>query len=121
MPDAQPRTYSSKRLRFATYEAMLADFDERGLGDGLPVVPATEEAVDEFVAASGLDPSVVIGSIPPTWGEATVEKIAINTVMAGCRPQHMPVIVASVEAMLEERFNLFGLQATTHPAAPLVL
>lgn len=121
MPEAQPRTYSSKRLRFASYEAMLAHLDERGLGDGLPVVPATEDAVDRHIAASGLDPSVVIGSIPPTWGEATVEKIAINAVMAGCLPQYLPVIITAVQAMLEEQFNLFGLQATTHPAAPLVL
>jgi hypothetical protein len=51
-------------------------------------------------------------------GEATVEKIAINAVMAGCTPEAMPVIITALEAMLEEEFNLYGIQATTHPVAP---
>jgi hypothetical protein len=63
----------------------------------------------------------VVGNIPPSWGQATVEKVAINAVMAGCRPEFMPVVITSLEAMMSERFNLYGLQATTHPAAPMVI
>jgi hypothetical protein len=113
--------FSSAAWKYPTYEAMLSDFEERRIGDGLPVVPATQEAVARFVAASGLDASHVVGDLPPTWGEATIEKIAVNAVMAGCRPEYMPVLVTAIEAMLEQPFNLYGLQATTHPAAPLVL
>jgi hypothetical protein len=100
---------------------MLADFGRRGLGDGLPLVPPAEELVDRFVTASGREPGEVLGAVPPQWGECTVEKIAVNAAMAGCEPRYMPVVTAAVEAMLEEEFNLFALQATTHPGAPLVL
>ena len=100
---------------------MLTDRDRRGLGDGLPVAPPTEYVVDQLVAACGREPSEVVGAIPPAWGEASIEKIAVNAAMAGCLPGHLPVVIAAVEAMLEEQFNLPALQATTHPGAPLVL
>ncbi|MER3419161.1 MAG: hypothetical protein C4290_00950 [Chloroflexota bacterium] len=59
--------------------------------------------------------------LPPRQGEATVERIAINAVMAGCRPEYLPVVIAAVEAMADPDFNLDGVQATTHPVAPLVI
>lgn len=59
--------------------------------------------------------------MPPAWGAATIEKLAINSVMAGCLPAYFPVVVAAVEAMLDPAFNLFGVQATTHPVAPLLI
>jgi hypothetical protein len=59
--------------------------------------------------------------MPPLWRDATLEKLAINAVMAGCVPEHFPVIVAAVEAMLDPAFNLYGVQATTHPVAPLLI
>ena len=96
-------------------------FEEWGWGDGLPIVPATASLVESFVSASGREPDEVIGYVPPAWGEATVEKIAINAAIAGCLPEYMPVVLAAVEAALEPSFNLLGIQATTHSCAPLVL
>ena len=89
--------------------------------DGLPILPPTVEAVEKMILACGMDPRRVVASIPPLLGEATVEKIAINAVMAGCLPQYLPVIVAAVEAMADESFNLTFSQATTHPSCPLLI
>ena len=96
-------------------------FIERGWSDGLPIIPPTEQAVEKMILGTKRDPSDVIANIPPCWGEATVEKIAINAVMAGCLPEYMPLIVTVVEAMAEERFRLAEIQPTTHPVAPLII
>ena len=84
-------------------------------------MPPTEARVETMLAGIDADPDHVVGKIPPLWAEATVEKIAINAVMAGCGPEVMPVLVAALEAMLEPVFNLYGVQATTHPVAPLLI
>src|SRR5262249_24111947 len=67
------------------------------------------------------DPEQVLGMLPPRQGEATVEKLAINAVMAGCLPEYLPVLIAAVEAVADPDFNLDGVQATTHPVAPLIV
>lgn len=94
---------------------------ENGWTDGFPIVPPTEVLVQHMVTASGRDPMEVLGVVPPRYGVATVEAVAVNAVMAGCRPKYMPVVIAAVEAMLDERFDVQGLQATSDPAAPLVI
>jgi hypothetical protein len=91
----------------------------RTFGDPLPVIPPTVERVERMV--KGRDPLEVIGRIPPCYGEATVEKIAANAVMAGCTSELMRVLLTLVRAVCDERFNTHGLQATTHFAAPLIL
>ena len=91
----------------------------REFGDPLPVIPPTVERVDRMM--SGLDPAEIIGRIPPCYGEATVEKIAANAVMAGCEPAMMSVLLPLVRAVCDERFNIHGVQATTHFAAPLII
>jgi len=93
----------------------------RAFGDALPVVPPTVERVDAMVRAADRDPREVIARIPPCYGEATVEKIAANAVMAGCRPEMMRVLIPLMRAVSDERFNAHGVQATTHFAAPLIL
>lgn len=90
-------------------------------GDALPVIPPTVEKVEAMIAATGLSPQTVIARIPPMYGEATVEKIAANAVMAGCVPEMMRVLLPLVRAACDERFNLHGVQATTHFAAPLIM
>jgi hypothetical protein len=92
-------------------------FYREGCTDGLPIIPPTPERVAKMIEYNQLDPKQVIATIPPQNGEATVEKIAINAVMAGCRPEYLPVIIAAVEAMTSDGFDLFGVQATTHPCA----
>jgi hypothetical protein len=94
---------------------------ESQLGDGLPAVPPTEERVAGMLASIGGDPQREVAKIPPTWAPATVEKIAICAVMAGCRPEYMPVVVAAVEAMTDPSVNLYGLQATTGYGAPSLI
>jgi len=93
----------------------------REFHDALPVIPPTQARVERMLRASGRDPQEVIARIPPCYGEATVEKIAANAVMAGCVPQMMRVLIPLVRAVADERFNAHGVQATTHFAAPLII
>jgi hypothetical protein len=93
----------------------------RGVTDGLPVVPPTLARVQAAVRASGRDGGDLIGLVAPRLGRATVEKIAINAVMAGCRPEYMPVVVAAVEAICDPEFALIGVSGTTDAVALLVI
>jgi hypothetical protein len=94
---------------------------EQGWTDGLPIIPATPEMVHRFVAASGHRADEVIGIIPPRRGQATVETIAINAVMAGCRPEYMPVLIAALEGLTDPGFPLEFMQVTTNPMTPFLL
>lgn len=89
--------------------------------DGLPIVPPKEDYVREMIAASGRSSDESLGSFPPTRAAATVERVAINSVMAGCRPDYMPAVVAAIEALLRPDMNMLGVQATTHPAGFMVM
>ncbi len=102
--------------------AALQDYFEReGWTDGLPIVPPTPALVEEMVRASGLAPDAPVAPVAPSFASASVEKVAINAVMAGCRPDYMPVVLAAVRAIAQPEFNLAGVQATTHPVAPLIM
>ena len=92
-----------------------------GYSPFLPVVPPTAERVDAFLARVPLPPDRVIGLVPPCYGVATVEKVAVNAVMAGCRPEYLEVLLPMIRAVCDERFNLHGVQATTHSATPLAI
>jgi hypothetical protein len=95
---------------------------ERGMTDGLPVVMPTEERVSRMLEASGVDdPLEVVGQLPPRYGAATYENIAVSAVMAGCRPEYMPVLVAQVRAGVRPEFNLNGIATTTASSAPLTI
>jgi hypothetical protein len=104
-----------------SYDEVDDHYQERGWTDGLPIVPPTETRVREFLEQAGRDPREVVGVLPPRQGEATVEKIAANAVMAGCRPEYFPVVLAAIEALADPLFNLDSVQATTHPVAPLLV
>ena len=93
----------------------------KGMTDGLPVIPPTPKRVEEMLTGSPLQPDHVIAELPPRGGVATVEKLAINAVMAGCLPEYFPVVVAAVEALAQPQFNLPGIQTTTNPVAPFLL
>ena len=95
--------------------------DAQGFTDGLPVVPPTPDLVAEMVAASGVAPGTVVCQVAPSEADASIEKVAANAVMAGCKPEYMPVLVAALKAMADPVFNLAAVQGTTHPCAPLVL
>ncbi|MEW6268801.1 MAG: redoxin domain-containing protein [Thermodesulfobacteriota bacterium] len=94
---------------------------ERGLTDGLPVVPPTEERVLRMLEGTTRDPQDVVAVVPPNLTPATVEKVAINAVMAGCKPEYLPVVLAAVEAACTDEFNMHGVLATTYFAAPLIV
>lgn len=89
--------------------------------DPLPVIPPTVERVERMLRATTLAPDEVIALVPPNYGQATVEKIAASAVMAGCKPEMMRVLLPLVRATCDERYNIHGVQATTHFAAPLVI
>jgi hypothetical protein len=94
---------------------------EQGWTDGLPVYPPTRRMLERMLACTDRARDEVIGNIPPLNGAATVEKIAINAIMAGCRPEYLPVIITALEAMLHADYNLYGRQTTTHPGAHLMI
>ena len=109
--------------RAATFEA-ADDFDEinrlyreRRWSDGLPIVPPTAERVERMLAATKRQRHEMIARVAPGYGAASVERIAINCVMAGCDPQYLPVLIAATEAVSDPTFNLQGIQATTNPVA----
>lgn len=87
----------------------------RGWTDGLPIVPPTPERCEKMLAENGLDSQEEIGPVEPQLGIATVGKVAANAVMAGCEPEHLPVVLAAVRAMIQEPMNLKAIQTTTHP------
>jgi hypothetical protein len=97
------------------------EFMRREWCDGLPIVAPTRERVDAMLAGARADGAESLGLMPPLWRECTLETMAVNAVMAGADPSYFPVIVAAVQAMLEPAFNLYGVQATTHPVAPLLI
>jgi hypothetical protein len=94
---------------------------DRGWSDGLPLVPPTAARVVRMLAGTTRDPNEVVAVVPPDLVECTVEKIAINAVMAGCRPEYLPVVLAAVEAACTDGFNMHGLLATTWFSGPVIV
>jgi hypothetical protein len=103
---------------FAAQEGMERFFLNHGWSDGLPLVPPTEEAVEKMLEGASLPREHILAPFPPSGVNATVETIAVNAVMAGCLPQHMPVILAAVEAITDPLFDLIGVQCTSGQVAP---
>lgn len=92
-------------------------YRERRWGDGLPIVPPSAARVDRMLAHSARGRQELVARVAPGFGAATVERIAINAVMAGCDPEYLPVLIAATEAIADAEFNLQGIQATTNPVA----
>src|SRR5262245_50885397 len=96
-------------------DEVYAEFVRRQWCDGLPIVAPTPARVTAMLAGAGADPAESLGVMPPLWRDCTLEKLAVNAVMAGAPPSAFPIIVAAAEAVLDPEFNLYGVQATTHP------
>jgi hypothetical protein len=96
-------------------------FLRRGWSDGLPVVPPTVARVKAALAFTDRAPGDVLGEVEPLRGLATVEKIAANAIMAGCRPEYLPVVLAAVDCLLDPDFNLRGVQTTDENVTPLIV
>src|SRR5215472_5651890 len=130
-PDAEPRTKpgcSSKAAIDPDLAAAMAgqggadeleEMFERGWTDGLPVIPPTAERVEAMLG--GRDPDASLGPVPPAMGEATLARVAACAVLAGCRPEYFPVVLAAAQAALDPAFNLHGQAVTTQPAGQLVV
>tara|TARA_B100001245_G_scaffold209633_1_gene173309 strand:- start:662 stop:1687 length:1026 start_codon:yes stop_codon:yes gene_type:complete len=96
-------------------------FLEKPWSDGLPVVTPTEERINRMLLATGRDPDEIIGPIPPAMEIATVASVATHAVMAGCKPEYLPVVLGATELMLQAEFNVNGVQGTMHGVAPMMI
>ena len=112
---------TSRRVEIAELEDEFEAMYDRGWTDGLPVVTPTEARVMAMLEGTTRSPADTIAVVPPNLVECTVEKVAINAVMAGCKPEYLPVVIAAVEAACTDEFNMHGLLATTMPAGPVVV
>ena len=101
--------------------AFNEECERRRWSDGLPLIPPTVERVEQMLGGTARARHSVVARVAPGFGEASVERIAINAVMAGCRPEYLPVLIAAVEAVAEQPFNIQGIQATTNSAAPWII
>ncbi|MCY3818039.1 MAG: TlpA family protein disulfide reductase [Gammaproteobacteria bacterium] len=111
----------ARRIEIAPDDDVHEFMFDQGFSDGLPVVPPTPERVLRMLQGTARDPRSVVATIPPNMAPATVEKIAVNAVLAGCRPEYLPVIIAAVEAACTDTFNAHGVMATTMGASPVMV
>ncbi|MCZ6831596.1 MAG: thioredoxin family protein [Gammaproteobacteria bacterium] len=114
-------TLSARRIEIAELEDPMETCFERGWSDGLPLVPPTELRVVRMLAGTNRAPDEVLGLVPPDLQACSVEKAAINAVMAGCKPEYLPVVLAALEAALVDEFCMHGLLATTWFSGPMIV
>ncbi|HEX2038978.1 MAG TPA: thioredoxin family protein [Acidimicrobiales bacterium] len=114
-------TLRSRRVEIASLEDEMEAMFDRGWSDGLPVVPPTEARVLRMLEGTSRLPDEVVAVVPPDLVECTVEKVAVNAVLAGCKPEYLPVVLAAVEAACTEEFNAHGLLCTTWFSGPVVV
>jgi len=114
-------TLLSRKIEYGEQDDPMELCFERGWTDGLPVTPPTDERVLRMLSGTRRAPDEIIGRIPPYLAECTVEKVAVNAVLAGCKPEYMPVLLAALEAALEPVFTLHGVLATTYFSSPIVI
>jgi hypothetical protein len=111
----------ARSVELAEAEDIMEACYDRGWSDGLPVVPPTPLRVMRMLNGSARDAAEIVGKAPPDNVPCTIEKIAINAVMAGCKPEYFPVVIASVEAALQDRFCMHGLLCTTYFSSPVMI
>jgi hypothetical protein len=111
----------ARSVELAEAEDIMEACYDRGWSDGLPVVPPTPLRVMRMLNGSARDAAEIVGKAPPDNVPCTIEKIAINAVMAGCKPEYFPVVIASVEAALQDRFCMHGLLCTTYFSSPVMV
>jgi hypothetical protein len=112
---------AARRVELAALEDEFEALFERGWTDGLPVVPPTEERVLVMLEGTPRAAEDVVAVVPPDLVPCTVEKAAINAVMAGCKPEYLPVVLTSLAAACTDEFNMHGLLATTMPVGPVLI
>ena len=111
----------SRRVGVGALEDDVEAMFDRGWTDGLPVVPPTEARVARMLDGTSRSPDDMVVLMPPSLVECTVEKVAVNAVMAGCRPEYLPVVLAALEAICTDEFNMHGVLATTMGVGPVLV
>ena len=111
----------ARRVNLGAAEDPIEAAFVRGWSDGLPVTPPTEERVLAMLEGTSRPADEIVGIVPPNLDPCTVEKAAINAVMAGCKPEYFPVVLAALEAVLDDKFNIHGVLATTMYVGPVLI
>ncbi len=119
--EAEGSPLRARRIEIAEHDDASEFMFDQGLTDGLPVVPPTPERVLRMLSGTRRDAQDVVAVVPPNMAPATVEKIAVNAVMAGCKPEYLPVVIAALEAVCTDEFNIHGVMATTWGATPTLV
>ncbi|HXH20538.1 MAG TPA: TlpA disulfide reductase family protein [Dehalococcoidia bacterium] len=119
--EAEGSPIRARRIEIAVQDDEFEFMFDQGFTDGLPVVPPTAERVLRMLGGTRRDPQEVVAIVPPNMAPCTVEKVAINAVMAGCKPEYLPVVITAVEAACTDEFNAHGVMATTMGASPAVI
>jgi hypothetical protein len=112
---------AARRIEVADAEDVMEMMFNRGWTDGLPVVPPTEQRVMAMLAGTRRAGSETVATVPPDLVDISVEKVAIASVMAGCKPEYLPWVLTAVEAACTDEFNMHGLLATTMPVGPVIV
>lgn len=113
--------FKSRVIKLSEWDDEIEACFDRGWSDGLPVVPPTDVRILRMLEGTSRTPDEIIGDVPPNLAPITVEKVAINAVMAGCRPEYMPVVLAALEAALDPLFTMHGLLCTTCFSSPIIV
>src|SRR3954467_8476284 len=111
----------SRRIKLAELDDEMEVLFDRGVSDGLPVVPPTEQRVLRMLQGTTRAPDDIVATVAPDLVEVSVEKVAINAVMAGCKPEYLPWVIAALEAVCTDEFNIHGVLATTMPVGPVLI
>ncbi len=119
--EAENSPLRARKIEIASADDEFEFMFDQGFSDGFPLIPPTQERVIRMLAGSNRDAQEVVATIPPNMGLATVEKVAINATMAGCKPEYLPVVIAALEAACTDEFNIHGVMATTMGASPVMV
>ncbi|MEM7092379.1 MAG: thioredoxin [Actinomycetota bacterium] len=111
----------ARRVDFAALEDDFEAMYDRGWSDGLPLIPPTPARVLKMLEGTTRSPDEIVTIVPPDLIEITVEKVAVNAVMAGCKPEYLPVVLAALEAVCTDDFNMHGILATTMSVGPVLV
>jgi hypothetical protein len=119
--DAAGSPLRARRIEIAESDDAFEFMFDEGLTDGLPVVPPTPERVMRMLGGTRRSAQEVVAIVPPNMAPATVEKVAVNAVMAGCKPEYLPVVIAALKAVCTDEFNIHGVNSTTWGATPTLV
>ncbi|MGI9325922.1 MAG: hypothetical protein ACR2PZ_11930 [Pseudomonadales bacterium] len=119
--EAENSPIRARRISVGDLDDEFEFMFDQGFSDGLPIIPPTPERVLRMLKGTQRDAQDIVAIMPPNMGKVTVEKVAINCVLAGCKPEYLPVVIAAVEAVCTDEFNIHGVMATTMGATPVMV